>query len=277
MKHLSLLTLAAGLFLTTAATSPTAEEHYKAGVENLKKQKFVEAIGHFTEAVSLNPAYAEAFYQRSKAKELLARQKGYMDNEHYTDLMQALRLGKSDALTDLKEGYAGECVAGMAFTLKPDEVYCLDISSANLRRVPEQLNQMPNLIQLSVGDNQLKDLNSILASNKTLLFLDARRNQLEVLSADIKNLTYLQELNLRDNNLTQLPTEIKQLKHLQVLNLAGNPIEDTEKDRIREMLPHCRVYFGENEMVVKSKGNAKFRPTRRATESQAHGKAPKRF
>lgn len=277
MKYISLFTLAASLFIMTAATTPTAKEYYQAGMENLKKQNFVEAIGRFTEAVSEDPSYADAFYQRARAKEMLAKQKGYTDSQHYGDLLQAMRLGNKEAAKDVQEGYAGECVSGLAHDLRPEEVFCLDASSANLKSTPEKLTQMKNLIQLSVGDNELKDINGILANNQTLLFLDARQNQIETLSADIKKLTYLQELNLRDNQLTQLPAEIKELKNLRTLTLTGNPIEDSEKDKIREMLPKCNVYFGENEAIAKTKSNAKFRPARKATEMQATKKAPKRL
>ncbi|MCU0354852.1 MAG: leucine-rich repeat domain-containing protein [Cytophagales bacterium] len=275
MRQFTICALAAALLLTTAATPPSAEEHYRVGLENLRKKDYVAAIGKFTEAVSLNPAYADAYYQRSKAKVMLAQQKGYMDNEHYTDLLQAMRLGKTEAVAEAREGYAGECVAGLSHQVKPEEVYCLDASTATLKRVPEQFAQMSNLVQLSLADNQLADLTAVATHNKTLLFLDVRRNRLESLPAEIGNLTFLQELNLRDNSLTKLPAEMAQLKHLQVLNLAGNPIADAEKDRIRRMLPNCRVYFGENETVVKARGNAKFRPNRQG--SYANGKAPKRF
>ncbi len=277
MKYISFITLAAGLFVATAATSPTAKEHYQAGVENLKQQKFVDAIGSFTEAVSIDPAYADAFYQRAKAKEWLAQQKGYTDNERYADLLQAMRLGKKEALRDVQEGYAGECISGLNYDIPADKVYCLDASSAQLKSIPEKVTQMKNLIQLTVGDNHLKDIHSILANNHTLLFLDARHNQIGNLSADIKNLPYLQELNLRDNQLSTLPVEIGQLKNLQVLNLAGNPMGSSEKKRIRELLPKCRIYFGENESLTKTNSNAKFRPTRKATEMQASKPIPKQF
>ncbi len=277
MRYISLFTLATCLLLTTAATSPTAKEYYSTGVENLKKQNFLDAISSFTEAVSLDPSYADAFYQRAKAKELLARQKGYTDNERYTDLLEAMRLGKKEALWEMQEGYAGECVSGLNHDLAASEVYCLDASSANLQAVPAKLNQMKNLIQLTVGDNQLTDINVILVNNASLLFLDARYNQIESLSADIQNLKYLQELNLRGNAIRTLPSEMSQLKNLQVLNLADNPISETEKNKIRKMLPKCRVYFGENESIAKSKGNAKFHPARKATESQASKKSPSKF
>ncbi len=276
MKYISLMAATACLLFTTAATSPSAKEHYNAGINNLRSQKFVEAIGSFTEAVSIEPSYADAFYQRSKAKELLAKQKGYTDNEHYADLLEAMRLGKKEALSDMQEGFAGECVSGLTHDVSSNEVYCLDASSANLKAVPSKLGQMKNLIQLTVGDNQLTSIDAILSNNKTLLFLDARYNQIESLSANIQNLTYLQELNLRNNNLSTLPAEMAQLKNLQMLNLADNPISDSEKARIQKMLPKCKIYFGEKSVVAK-KGNAKFHPTRRANEMQANKPAPSKF
>ncbi len=276
MKHsyVFVFSLTLCLLFGTAAGVPSAEEQYQAGVENMKQEKFLDAIGHFTEAVSMNPKYADAYYQRAKAKEALAKQKGYFDTEHYVDLLQAMHLGKQEALKEMKEGYSGECISGLSYTGKPTEVYCMDISAAGLTQVPAQLQSFPNLIQLSVADNNLTDIEAITTKNQSILFLDAHGNNLKSLSMSIKNLIFLQELNLRDNNLSSLPAEITELKHLQILTLTGNPISPAELEKIHKMLPSCKIYLDTTEPIVNTRGNIKFR---KSTDSQANKKSPSRF
>jgi len=272
-----LFAFAACLLLATAATPPSADEFYKNGLAKLRQRQFLAAIGNFTEAVSLKPDYADAYLQRAKAKELLAQQQGYTDNERYADLLQATRLGQAEALATISQGYDGGCVTGLEAEPQADEVFCLDISNTNLKTIPAQVSRYADVVRLDVSRNRLTDLNGIFEDNQAIVFLDAHENRISNLPANIKNLSFLRELNLRDNDLKTIPTEMAQLKNLQTLNLSGNPISVAERDRIRQMLPDCNVYFNSSETVAEVRRSPKFRSNRKTTDSQAHGKAPKRF
>lgn len=243
----------------------------------MQQQQFLAAIGNFTAAVSLKPDYADAYLQRANAKQLLAQQQGYTDNERYADLLHATRLGQTEALATISQGYAGGCVTGLETEPQADEVFCLDISGTNLKAIPAQVSRYTDLVRLDVSSNRLTDLNGIFESNQAVVFLDAHENRIANLPANIKNLPFLRELNLSGNNLETLPTEITQLKNLQTLNLSGNPIPVAEQNRIRQILPDCNVYFNGSETVAEVHRSPKFRSNRKATDSQAHGKAPKRF
>ncbi|EMS89038.1 leucine-rich repeat domain-containing protein, partial [Leptospira noguchii] len=68
-------------------------------------------------------------------------------------------------------------------------------------------------------------------------------NQLKTLPKEIGQLKNLQELDLHNNQLATLPKEIGQLKNLQFLNLSQNQLSSKEKERIRKLLPKCKIYF----------------------------------
>ncbi|EMN88221.1 hypothetical protein LEP1GSC108_0044 [Leptospira weilii str. UI 13098] len=46
--------------------------------------------------------------------------------------------------------------------------------------------------------------------------------------------------------MTTLPAEIGQLQNLQELNLSDNPLSLKEKERIRKLLPNCKIDFGDH-------------------------------
>lgn len=277
MKKTTSIAFAIYLLLGMAATSPSADEFYETGLAKLEQGQFLAAIGNFTEAVSLNPNHADAYLQRANAKEWLAQQQGYTATEHYADLLKAARLGKTQALTTISEGFAGECVTELQADLQVEEVFCLDISGTDMKTIPVQVGSFTDLIRLNVSNNRLTELNGIFARNQSMLFLDARQNKIRNLSAGIRNLSFLRELDLSENELETLPSEMAQLKNLRILNLSGNMIPDAEQDRIRELLPNCSVYFHKSENVVRLQRSPKFRANRKAADSQAGGKVPHRF
>jgi len=72
------------------------------------------------------------------------------------------------------------------------------------------------------------------------LYLD--NNQLTSLPTEIGNLVNLKCLYLYNNKLTSLPTEIGNLEKLERLGLRNNHIPKEEIEKLKELLPNCKIY-----------------------------------
>ncbi|MBK8848006.1 MAG: leucine-rich repeat domain-containing protein [Bacteroidetes bacterium] len=53
----------------------------------------------------------------------------------------------------------------------------------------------------------------------------------------------LEEIYLWDNEISIIPAEIKNLYNLKVLELRGILFDEKEQQRVKSLLPECKVYF----------------------------------
>ncbi|UOG51018.1 leucine-rich repeat domain-containing protein [Leptospira noguchii] len=102
----------------------------------------------------------------------------------------------------------------------PLDVRVLNLSIRKLKTLPNEIGQLKNLRELNLSYNQFTTLPNETGQLKNLQFLD-----------------------LSDNQLKTLPNEIGQLKNLQSLYLINNQLSSEEKERIRKLLPKCKIYF----------------------------------
>src|SRR6185312_17338388 len=77
-KSLLIIVLVVG---ASAFNQPDAKMYYESGMANLNKKDYIQAIGDFTNAISLNPNYADAYYHRAYAKDLLGKKMGFASTE----------------------------------------------------------------------------------------------------------------------------------------------------------------------------------------------------
>lgn len=159
---------------------------------------------------------------------------------------------------------------------QPKEVKHLSLRERNFETFPTEILTFENLERLDIAMNLFTTLPDSIGKLKKLTRLSCAYGYLTHLPGSIGDLENLESLVLLDNKLTSLPPEIGNLKKLRRLNLALNPIqfellpeelfnlskleelafEDTfhrpifseeERQKIRQRLPNCMLYFGEND------------------------------
>ena len=199
---------------------------YKSGIDKINKKDYIKAIGDFTSAISTKPGYADAYYQRARAKKLLAESVGFHNNEPCYDLVEALTFGNTAAFTMLESECMSECFHLKSAFFEPEIVFCADFSSKILYDLPENSKKMINILKLNLYNNKLAQFPEAISNFKNLIFMDLSSNKLTSLSQAIGNNTKLKGLNLNKNQLTTLPDGIGKLKHLQHLFLRNNNLKN---------------------------------------------------
>jgi Leucine-rich repeat (LRR) protein len=112
-----------------------------------------------------------------------------------------------------------------------------------LSSLPAEIGQLTNLTTLVLYQNSLSSLPAEIGQLTNLTTLVLYQNSLSSLPAEIGQLTKLTKLDLSSNSLSSLPAEIGQLTNLTSLDLRSNKFEDTEKERIKGLLPDCYIEF----------------------------------
>ncbi len=209
----------------TVFAAKDAQSYYEEGLQSLVQKNYIKAVGDFTNAISLSPHFAEAYFERANAKEMLARQAGYVSSEQCIDWVQSLRLGKQEAVEKLMQSCGVECFTGANLPIQAEEIYCVDMSSQRLSGLPASLAKSANLLWLDVSDNQLVQLGGELTNNPQLLTLDASHNAILVVDSALFQLDNLRELNLSYNRLQVMPQMIGKLQSLKELHLRNNALK----------------------------------------------------
>ncbi len=210
------------LTVSTAFNHPDAASYYNSGVTALNSKDYIKAIGDFTNAISLNPKYADAYYYRAYSKELLGIKMGFVSTEMCSDLVMAMYYGKTEAAGKLEKIGMGECFPLDMVFEEPEIVYCADFSSKVLTDLPVGSSKMTYLVKLNMFNNKLTGLSKEWEKLDKLISLDLGSNKLTQISPSIGKLTHLKELNLNKNPITTLPIEIGNLKNLQTLTMRQN-------------------------------------------------------
>ncbi len=146
------------------------------------------------------------------------------------------------------------------------KVLSIDAASQNLSELPKQLRNLNNIVsinllgnefisfptilcklttleEISLSSNNLTSVSKEIRHLKNLRILIMNNNQLVELPNEIGELTNLLYLEIGNNKLKSLPEEIKYLTNLQELHIERNVLTETEKQKIKRLLPNCVIHF----------------------------------
>jgi len=106
---------------------------------------------------------------------------------------------------------------------------------------PVEVCELRHLNQLRVAGHGYETVPEQIGELRDLKMLDLSGNRIQSIPASIRFLDRLAKLDLSNNRITALPEEIGDLKDLKTLNLKGNPLEPGEAERLRQLLPDCKI------------------------------------
>ena len=126
----------------------------------------------------------------------------------------------------------------------------LNLSSNELKTLPESISTFATLEDLRLSNNSLADSRLFLSLGKiaTLNSLWLDQNQLERIPQSIKNMGQLRYLFLDENNLSDLPQQMQFMDELRVLHVGHNRF--TSIPKVVEVMPKLTVLFiAENQIT----------------------------
>lgn len=104
-------------------------------------------------------------------------------------------------------------------------------NNAGISRIPDNIVDYTNLIELDLHGNNIEELPWALYSIKdTLQNLDLSQNAVKHIPRLIGSLVSLCELDLSHNNIPDLPADILNLTNLETLHMKGNPVTSPPAD-----------------------------------------------
>ena len=160
--------------------------------------------------------------------------------QEYKDLKLALRKKAKVRSIDVASQGLSE-LPGQMITLSALE--SINLLGNEFKVFPEVLSKLTTLTEISLSSNKLESVGAEIGKLTNLRILIINNNRLENLPKEIGQLTNLLYLELGNNRLTTLPEEIKHLTQLQELHIEGNRLSESEKERIKKLLPNCVIHF----------------------------------
>ena len=119
----------------------------------------------------------------------------------------------------------------------------LNLSKNKLDSIPEQIGLLPNLQILNVSGNKLLYLPDSIGELKNLKKLIASKNKLLALPNRIGDCENLEVLDIWSNGLETFPDQMSNLKKLRWMDLRNMPIDDKEREHLKQILPKSKIFL----------------------------------
>lgn len=124
----------------------------------------------------------------------------------------------------------------------PATLRWLRLNENKLTSLPEGL-QLPNLERIYLSGNQLTTVPAQLKQSPKLTDIDLSGNPITEFPEWLAGISTLKNLSLRRSKIRKLPTDLRGLKSLSVLDLSYCPLDDAERNRIREAFSVYRTHI----------------------------------
>ncbi len=94
-----------------------------------------------------------------------------------------------------------------------------------------------------LNQNSLDSFPEGFTSLTELQSIELGNNRISTVTDSIGSMLRLQILNLSSNKITSLPASIGDLKKLTTFYLKRNPFSKPEQDKVKKLMPNCKVYW----------------------------------
>ncbi|OHX66322.1 leucine-rich repeat domain-containing protein [Flammeovirga pacifica] len=213
------------LFSFTNPVNDDPTKYLNKGKDYFYQKEYIKAIGELTIAISMQKNLGEAYYYRGLSKDLLGKKEGYYNEEFCYDLIKAMHYGYYEAVEQLYKRGQFEAIQLSYLVEHPEKILCIDLADHQLSEFPESFSEMENLISVNINDNNIRVISSDFFDNHpNIIQLNLSQNYLKELPKSLTHQKYLYELNLSYNRLKSLPHQMNEMKQLRVLNLRGNQL-----------------------------------------------------
>lgn len=110
--------------------------------------------------------------------------------------------------------------------------------------IPDSIGRLTKLKTLILAKSKIQNIPAEIGKLKNLEYLFiGGGGKLTSVPAEIGQCRSLKKIDFFRNSLTSLPDQIGQLENLQYLNLIENKLNSDERERIKKLLPNCKIRF----------------------------------
>jgi hypothetical protein len=125
-------------------------------------------------------------------------------------------------------------------SLKINKLVIVSVYFSKLKTIPDQINNLTELTSLYLDNNELTTVPGTIGNLKKLQVLNLAYNKIKILPESIGDLINLEYLNLDGNNELKINVDvIGKLKNLKQLNFPSWKLNETEKQKLKLLLPDC--------------------------------------